>query len=205
MEGGGSPPAYPPAGPSVIALSFVAGGATLVVSLLCFRLWLGALPRSVCPSCGQATVSVTHALSAVTDAWIRRRWCAGCNWAGWGRHGPVLWRRNGPVAYVSGFRWGEDHLPADFGFRWAERAAAERVTPAHPSGFQWADRPGATPTGTENTAHRSGFRFQGSHCEVATTEDHPSGFRWSVNPRAGQPGIPLEELSGAPRRSTRRG
>lgn len=174
----------------MIVLPFLTGGSALVAAVLLRRLWLATLPRSVCPECGEPTASLTHPLSSRTDRWIRRRWCADCGWTGWGRNGPVLWPKDGPIAHDSGFRWGEERLQPDFGFRWAAAPAAPgpRVAPtprdAHPSGFRWAGTLPETLTAAADADHPSGFRFRPADEEEADTAggDHPSGFRWGAAP-----------------------
>ena len=169
----------------MILLPLLAGGATLVASGLVFRLWLRMLPRSVCPECGEPTILVSHALSNVVGRWLNRRWCAACDWAGWGRKGPVLWRRKGPVADGSGFRWGQDRLQPNSGFRWRERPF--RALPArvhHPSGFSFAEAPADTMTTAQAAhapAHPSGFRFREAPSPAMPAGDHPKGFSWGVN------------------------
>jgi hypothetical protein len=184
----------------VITQAFLAGGATLVALVVVRGLWLAALPRSVCPQCGQATAGVSHPLSARTDRWMRRRWCAACGWKGWGRNGPVYWRSRGPVSHTSGFRWGQERLEPDFGFRWAgppEGPPAPPLDPAHPSGFRWADDAEDTATACAQTAgHPSGFRWAGEPAGTAAAAagPEPAGFQWR-GPRptrsSGQPAIPF--------------
>lgn len=167
----------------MILLPFLAGGATLVAAVVVFRLWLGMMPRSICPQCGQPTLAVGHALSGAVKRWLTRRWCAACQWVGWGRTGPVLWRRRGPVADGSGFRWGEDRLQPDFGFQWKNRRSGQdrRHTRAdHPSGFRFAGA-GQTETGSDAPADPSGFRFRAAASDAETARrDHPSGFSWAA-------------------------
>jgi hypothetical protein len=74
----------------VIVQVFVTGAATLVVAVGVYLRWLAALPRTVCPSCGESTTAVSHPFRAYLDRWVRRRWCPACGWEGWGRNGPVL-------------------------------------------------------------------------------------------------------------------
>jgi hypothetical protein len=164
---------------AVIALAFVTGGATLVVAVALRRFWLAALPRSVCPTCGEATASVSHPLLALTERWLRRRWCAACGWEGWGRNGPVLWRHRGPISHESGFRWGPHRLASDFGFRWAAQpvTTTQSDAPAHPSGFRWG---GVDQEPALTSAHPSGFRWGARDEEPAVTSPHPSGFRWAA-------------------------
>jgi hypothetical protein len=167
----------------VIAQAFVAGGATLVVALVLFQLWVKTPPRSVCPCCGEPTAAVTHPLLALAARWVRLRWCVACGWRGWGRNGPVLSRSRGPVSDGSGFRWGPERLAMDFGFRWAERPMAtggiengtSASVPAHPSGFRWASATDATDT-------LSAFRFRAPTEDDGAPAAHPSGFRWAEAP-----------------------
>jgi hypothetical protein len=115
--------------------------------------------RTLCPACGEKTESVQ------APFWIRKaapdlsvRWCPDCSWEGVGRAGPE-WVPGHPAAHGSGFFWGDDRFPVDFGFRFA----------AQP------DPPGAAPS--EPPAHPSGFRF--SATDPPTGQAHPSGFTWS--------------------------
>jgi hypothetical protein len=175
-----------------VILPFLVGAQTLVASVVVFRLWLGMLPRTVCPDCGQDTLAVGHPMARAVGRWVSRRWCAACQWAGWGRKGPVLWRRKGPVADGSGFRWGEDRLQPDFGFQWKgdeRRSGQERRTPKsqHPSGFHFADEETATETDSESPSHPSGFRFRQTEAEQARPADHPSGFSWGDESSTSEP------------------
>ena len=166
---------------SVIALTFLAGGTTLVVALVLQHLWQALPPRSVCPCCRAQTEAVSHALSAHTDRWVRRRWCSACGWEGWGRNGPVLWRRRGPVSHGSGFRWGPDRLEMDFGFRWAAHPAPEAepftlvAAPAHPSGFRWAGR---VEEPLLTAAHPSGFLWADDSRPDRRTPQAAGSFQW---------------------------
>jgi hypothetical protein len=169
--------------------AFLAGGATVLAVFVLHRLWLGALPRTVCPDCGEATVGVSHPLSARLDRWVRRRWCSACGWAGWGRNGPVLWPKHGPVSHDSGFRWGADRLSRNHGFRWAGPVPAPKPAaprqPAHPSGFHWGGEEVGTVTDTvceQAPALPSGFRFRALEPQPpapSPAKAHRSGFRWS--------------------------
>lgn len=169
----------------MLALAFLAGSSTLLAAFLAYRLWLAALPRSVCPECGDATLGVSHALSARTDRWVRRRWCPGCGWAGWGRNGPVHWRDMDPISHESGFRWGPERIRPDFGFEWnrLQSSDAGPPTPAHPSGFRWGVDPsgvadGDMTTSTSTPAHPSGFRFRDISPAAAPHRSTP--FRWKA-------------------------
>jgi len=130
----------------MMMLPFLLGGATLVLAILVYGAWLGSLPRSVCPQCGEATVPISSPLTSALDRWVRRRWCSACAWTGWGRNGPMLSRERGPVADGSGFRWGEERLGADLGFVWGEEERARRAA-NHPSGFRWRGNGPAQPAG----------------------------------------------------------
>lgn len=141
-------------------LPLLAGLVTLAVSVGAAAFWLALPPRAVCPSCRGATEGVALGpLGRPVKRLVRRRWCPSCRWAGFGRNGPVLWARKGPVAHGSGFRWNSTDLPPDMGFTWRSREdaptgasprregaapPAAAAPPPHPSGFRWgAD--GSTP------------------------------------------------------------
>ena len=148
--------------PLPMLFTLASGLITLVLSLGAAAFWLALLPRSVCPSCGGATQAVTLGrLGRPLERLVRRRWCPSCRWTGFGRNGPVLWERKGPVAHDSGFRWGATDLPPDMGFRWGSAEEEEEgrdpapsgartlpatppPPPSHPSGFRWA-RNGSAP------------------------------------------------------------
>jgi hypothetical protein len=175
----------------VIAQAFVAGAATLVVVVALYRRWLAALPRTVCPSCGEATTGVSHPLWAHLEKWVRRRWCAACGWEGWGRNGPML-SPGRLISHQSGFRWGPERLEADFGFRF--RASLDAVvdpaaTRAHPSGFRWAGTSEMVTDATGPAAHPAGFRFRSTAEDPGLGTAHPSGFRWA-GARDRVPGAP---------------
>lgn len=141
----------------VIVLPFLTGGAALVASVVLRSLWLGALPRTVCPSCREATSSVRFGPRGL-DRWLRRRWCAACGWSGWGRNGPVH-DRTRPRAHDSGFHWGADRMEPDLGFRW-----------------------GGTTTTSSAADHPSGFRFRSDDEQAPPGPPEPPGFRWGTNP-----------------------
>ena len=121
----------------MLIVAVLAGGATVVLAVVVYGAWLQALPRSVCPRCGEATLPVSSPATSLVRRWVLRRWCGACSWSGWGRNGPVHWRERGPVADGSGFRWGEDRVGADLGFRWGEPDRQEALPGSHPSGFRW--------------------------------------------------------------------
>ena len=89
------------------------------------------------------------------------------------------------MADGSGFRWGQDRLQPNFGFRWRERPF--RALPArvhHPSGFSFAEAPADTMTTAQAAhapAHPSGFRFREAPSPAMPAGDHPKGFSWDVN------------------------
>lgn len=108
--------------------------------------WRRAPTRVRCPRCDQATTALQPPLWFTRVApGFRLRWCPSCSWQGMGREGPEL-TPGRPVSHDSGFRWGDDRFPQDFGFRFApgvEDAGAGPGTapdepPAHPSGFRFA-------------------------------------------------------------------
>jgi len=144
--------------------------------------------RASCPVCGTTTESVQfHPALRKAAPELRIRWCPQCSWKGVGRHGAEAVPGK-PTAHGSGFRWGSERLPQDFGFRFAPvtstEAQAPTEPPSHPSGFRFAEgeEPPAAPK-----AHPSGFRW--SDDEAAASTDAPSAplaFRWAEpRPRPG--------------------
>ncbi len=140
--------------------------------------------RMRCPACGAKTESVQAPIwmrKAVPDLTVR--WCPDCSWEGVGRAGPE-WVPGHPAAHDSGFFWGEDRLPVDFGFRFAEAPAqpeaAPSEPPAHPSGFRFSQTPPATAP-----AHPSGFTWSddgqadGANTSAAHSPPPAPGFRWA--------------------------
>jgi hypothetical protein len=113
--------------------------------------------RLRCPECGHPTDAIQG------PEWLRRglpsvrfRWCSACGWEGVGREGPH-WVPGQRIAHDSGFHWGDERTPPDFGFRFArppEQTMAD-TPPDHPSGFRFGD---------------DGRDLQG---------DDPPGFSWS--------------------------
>lgn len=95
--------------------------------------------RARCPKCDGATRTV------VSPFWLRwtaprlvMRWCPRCSWQGLGRAGPE--RIEGQkIAHDSGFHWGAERLPVDFGFVWRAPPDSARspAPPDHPSGFRF--------------------------------------------------------------------
>lgn len=118
-----------------------------------------------CPSCGEDTRTVQP------PSWLRRRlagridlrWCPACGWEGPGRAGPE-WVPGHPIAHGSGFFWGEQRMPVDFGFRFA---TAHEATP-----------------GPERPHHPSGFRFAAPAGRPDGARAHPSGFHWGSRPQS---------------------
>jgi hypothetical protein len=135
-----------------------------------------------CPECGGSTVAVrpeAWLLKRMPD--IRLRWCQKCSWQGWGRHG-AEWIPGHPAAHDSGFFWGEDRLPEDFGFRFADQPPTETSAepPHHPSGFRFS-----TPPAGPRKAHPSGFSWADGDGEATGASDGPAGFRWAPPPSEG--------------------
>lgn len=118
--------------------------------------WRRAPTRAACPKCGGRTEAVRAPL------WVRKaapdltlRWCPSCEWQGMGRVGPE-WVPGHPAAHGSGFYWGDERMPVDFGFRFAPPPPVDGEEPPEPP------------------AHPSGFRFAGSQARPAADE-----FRWA--------------------------
>jgi hypothetical protein len=135
-----------------MTLPLIAGVLVALVAVTIVSALRRAPTRIRCPDCARETEPVR------LPSWVRRatpgmllRWCPGCGWEGIGRDG-AEWVPGRPVAHRSGFFWGEERLPPDFGFRFAERTgthprrtprsgfvgAAERHPP-QPYGFRWKD------------------------------------------------------------------
>lgn len=143
--------------------------------------WRRAPTRMSCPQCGGKTESVR------APFWVRKaapelalRFCPSCSWEGMGRVGPE-WVPGHPAAHGSGFYWGDERLPVDFGFRFAEPPAGDAETPveppSHPSGFRFADReapPAADEFRWARPLEPSTFRWR-SRRKPAPVE---AGFRW---------------------------
>ncbi|HSG09690.1 MAG TPA: hypothetical protein VLA36_15115 [Longimicrobiales bacterium] len=104
--------------------------------------------RTRCPECGGATVGI------VPEAWllrrvpnVRLRWCQACSWEGWATH-DAPWIQGPPPTHDSGFAWGEERLPEDFGFHFGTpssptrdaRSVRRRQGPP-PAGFAWKRLP----------------------------------------------------------------
>jgi hypothetical protein len=130
--------------------------------------------RTRCPECGKATLPVqpeAWLLKRIPD--VRLRWCRACNWQGWGRNG-AEWVPGHPAAHDSGFHWGDDRFPEDFGFRFARQPEQEApaAPPDHPSGFRFS-----APPEKPGKAHPSGFAWSGSG-PTDDGADAPAGFQW---------------------------
>lgn len=147
--------------------------------------WQRAPTNLRCPTCGEDTQPVQM------PNWLRNRastlvlrWCPACSWEGVSRVG-ADWVPGRPMAHDSGFHWGDERLPEDFGFTFAatpEMIPAEEP-PHHPSGFRFADDDAPE---AETPAHPSGFRFAtGEPMTPTRPTDHPSGFAWRT--RVGRP------------------
>lgn len=152
---------------------------------------LGRAPTwARCPSCRASTKSVE------LPSWLRGaapglrvRWCPTCGWEGVGREGAEV-APGHPVAHGSGFRWGEDRLPEDFGFRFAGAETpvspvpeeSPPPPPAHPSGFRFASDPEPT-----SDSDREGFAWRtGNDASRPDVEVRP-GFQWRERPPEGAP------------------
>lgn len=142
--------------------------------------------RLTCPECGKDTQPVQ------APAWIKERvpsfvlrWCPACSWEGMGRVG-ADWVPGRPVAHDSGFHWGNERLPEDFGFRFAAppEMPAGQEPPHHPSGFRFAsteEEPGAAHPSGFNWGERVGrppFRSAPPAAGGGQADAPPAGFRW---------------------------
>lgn len=141
--------------------------------------------RLRCPECAGDTQPVE------APRWLRQgatrmvmRWCPACSWEGIGRVG-AEWVPGRRTAHESGFHWGDERLPEDFGFRFAPApevladaepphhpsgfrfARSDAPSPAHPSGFNWGERVG-----------RPAFPLGGGAPEGTAGWTSPAGFRW---------------------------
>jgi len=129
-----------------MTLSLIAGVLAALVAVTLVSAVRRAPTRVRCPDCSRDTKAVR------LPAWMRRalpgmllRWCPECGWEGLGRDG-AEWIPGRPVAHRSGFFWGEERFPSDFGFHFAdpgERARRGGRTlgshPLRPHGFRWKD------------------------------------------------------------------
>lgn len=152
--------------PTTLALA--TGLLALAATVLAGLAYRHAPTRTSCPECGRrtATVRVPRLLQRARAA---RRWCAECGWEGLGRDGPE-WRPGEPLAHDSGFFWGQERLPEDFGFQWARSMSeASAAPPHHPSGFRFGGPGGDSAPAVPEVAS--------SAPDVERV--HPSGFRWA--------------------------
>lgn len=152
--------------------------ATVVVGLV----YRSAPTRLACPDCGESTSVLQPPPLLRRTRLLTWRWCHACGWEGMGRNGPEWRPGQRLVAHDSGFHWGDERLPEDFGFRWARQMEAPRPTrpPHHPSGFRFGQ-----PEALESFAdHPSGFSWRDRPSQPAArpapppATSHPSGFRW---------------------------
>jgi hypothetical protein len=97
-----------------------------------------------------------------------------------GRVGPE-WIPGHPAAHGSGFYWGDERFPVDFGFRFAPPppppADVPAEPPAHPSGFRFADAQAIPTVRSFRWAEPLGpstFRWR-TQRKAAPGSD---GFRW---------------------------
>ena len=162
--------------------TLLAGILVAFVATTLAAAWRRAPTRMSCPRCGGRTESVRAPL------WVRKaapdlamRWCPSCSWEGMGRVGPE-WVPGHPAAHGSGFFWGDERLPVDFGFRFAAPPAegegeVPAEPPAHPSGFRFAGDP-TLPAAEEFRWARpltpSTFRWRTQR----TAPPAEAGFRW---------------------------
>jgi hypothetical protein len=92
------------------------------------------------------------------------------------------WVPGHPAAHGSGFYWGDERLPVDFGFRFAppvqeEDGEAPAEPPAHPSGFRFAaGAPRPTPEQFRWAAPLEAARFRWRTRRVAPPAE--AAFRW---------------------------
>jgi hypothetical protein len=151
-----------------MALPIVIG---IVVALVATALVVAAQrapTRLRCPECGAATQAVVPPpLLRRAAPGVQIRWCPSCSWEGLGRAGPE-WVSGRRIAHDSGFHWGAERFPEDFGFRWR---------PLRDLGGA-----GAMPSAD----HPSGFRFAAVELDPSSPA-HSSGFAWARGPAEAQP------------------
>jgi hypothetical protein len=130
-----------------MTLSLIAGVLVALVAVTFVSAVRRAPTRIHCPDCGGDTQPVR------LPAWMTRaapemllRWCAACGWEGLGREG-AEWVPGRRIAHRSGFFWGEERMPPDFGFRFAD---ARHPVPCgvRPSGFAGAEDRGLPAPGS---------------------------------------------------------
>lgn len=184
-----------------MALTIFAGIAVAALLTAMAVVYQRAPTRVRCPECGGATQPV------MAPQWLRKaaprlqgRWCPQCSWEGLGRVGPE-WVSGRLIAHDSGFHWGDERLPMDFGFRWRPLPEARptgrptRQVPDHPSGFRFADLPEDADSGTTMPAHRSGFAWRRTDAPAAQAPRAvPPAFEWG-GPKA-PPGFTWKDTDG---------
>lgn len=136
-----------------MTVSLIAGILVALVAVTSASVVRRAPTRVRCPDCGHDTDPVRlPSFVARAMPGILVRWCAACGWEGIGRDG-AEWVPGRRVAHRSGFFWGEDRFPPDFGFRFADAgrspsrgprpsgfaAAGVGGHPPRPQGFRWKD------------------------------------------------------------------
>lgn len=160
----------------IVAVVGILALAAVVVAGLAYH---RAPTRLTCPTCAGPTSAVRPPGVLGRTPGVTWRWCAGCGWQGMGRNGPD-WRPGRKVAHDSGFHWGDERLPEDFGFRWRLRAeqseAAHEEPPHHPSGFRFA-RP-TTETGADGDPTAPGSGFLWGNGSAGAREPDGDDFRW---------------------------
>lgn len=165
-----------------VILIGIAALATVVVSGIAYH---RAPTRITCPTCAGATSSVRPPGVLGRTPGVTWRWCAACGWQGVGRNGPD-WRPGRKVAHDSGFHWGRERLPEDFGFRWRPRPEGDAPAPAepphHPSGFRFGSSSSATSGHGKDAPGDAGAqppsRGRWSRPVRPDTEGPEDGFRW---------------------------
>lgn len=177
-----------------MTFALVTGTVTAALIGLTAWWWRRAPTRARCPRCGSGTSAVrAQALAEAEERLVRRRWCSGCGWEGLGRNGPE-WTPGHPSAHASGFHWGDERFPRDFGFHWAgdetpDTPDAPTPPPDHPSGFRFS-REGGAETDQEGVG---AFRWGSADAPASVDEEPGTGtrFRWGGSGPthgAGRPG-----------------
>lgn len=163
-------------------LVFFIGSTALLISVGSAVAYYRTPTRTFCPTCEAKTSPVQGPVVLRRAPGLSWRWCGACGWQGVGRKGPD-WVAGRLMAHDSGFHWGEERFPEDFGFKWrvVSRESERAPEPEHPSGFRFtapndsASEPASGDT-EDAPPHPSGFRWSGA----ADPLDEP-GFRWRGN------------------------
>ena len=140
----------------------VVGAAAVLISIGGAVAYYRTPTRTFCPDCEANTAPYVGPALLRRVPGVSWRWCAACGWQGFGRQGPD-WVPGRLISHDSGFHWGEERLPQDFGFKWrdAPRRRAEEDEAVHPSGFRFVgggnDSPG-DPRPNEADVHGSQAR-----------------------------------------------